>query len=364
MHLQGGIKADEAERKTAKTARERLSDLPRKGICAVYGRILSHAVFDLAIVDDIRNERPHDEIKKRKTEKADDIDDDIDPNGAGTHKIKQEARHCTAKTAEDTDLAFAESPRERNGDRRDRKPGEHTYGAHERGAVLAFEIVDKEILADGLSEKLRRQDRDRGYDDADERTAFDEHFCGIQDTCARLFRGGDGNALLGQKITNEITNDGEYGKDACGDREARSLDELIAVFIRGINEKRNENAHDDIGKDRADASENGKGSATVCVFCERRCHRAVGDIDGGIKNTAPKKIGREHIRDAQSHRCACHGALIHEKAYKRNGNGDYADPRTEFSVLFGVGAVDDAAHRDIRERIEKTRHEKKHADKL
>ena len=40
------------------------------------------------------------------------------------------------------------------------------------------------------------------------------------------------------------------------------------------------------------------------------------------------------------------------------------DPRTEFSVLFGVGAVDDAPHRDIRERIEKTRHEKKHADKL
>ncbi len=128
-------------------------------------------MFDLVIIDDIRDECPHDEIKEGKAEKTDDVDEDIDPDRACTQKKQQKTGNRTAKAPENADLALAEFFGQGGGKGGNDKSRKHTRKAHEGGAVLALEIIDEQILADGLSEKLGGENGDRGEDDADKRTA-------------------------------------------------------------------------------------------------------------------------------------------------------------------------------------------------
>ncbi len=363
LHLQFRIKPDKPERKAAETACERLSDLAGKGIGTVYRSVLANAVFYLVIIDDIRDECPHDEIKEGKAEKADDIDEDIDPDRACAQKKQQKTGDRTAKAAENTDLTLAEAFGQRGGERSNRQPREHTGKTHEGSTVFAFEIVDKEILTDGLTEDLSGKNGDRGKNDADKGTTAREHGECPSEVGILLYRGLDLNSFPDEKITEEIAEDGEHRQDACCDGKSFALYDLIAVFIGGIDKERDKNTDDDIGDDGADAAEDGKRGALIGICRDGGRHGAIGDIDGGIEKTAPKKIGREHICDAKPHRGIRNGALVHQKADKRNRKGDTADPRTEFTVFFCFGAVGDPSHADIGKRIEKTRDHKKQTDK-
>ena len=224
-------------------------------------------------------------------------------------------------------------------------------------------VVREDIGIHILHGQLSQKHQNGGHDDGQQRPVGHSVFEHLPNRdLFVLFAGIIRNPLCDQLIGEQIADDGQNRKEQCGPGNLAAVDHIYGFsggeghFIKGNQGQSDADKH--TGQHTADGAVGRQAGAVTRIGRNGRGHRAIGDVDAGIAERAPKNIGEGQIGDPGSsgpggYQIARKAGRIHQKGRNGHRQAHPQQPGFKFSCPGGFGGITDAAHGHIRDRVHK-----------
>ena len=356
----GSAVTDHGQQAAGQAGRERLTQLAGKGVDRIDGAVLTDAVADLGIIDDIGDHCPDDGVEEAQADEGGTVEADIDPDIGGLENKADDLQHRGHDAGYGGQLFFTEPAGQLGGkgctDEQDQHAAQQRSGRLGGGAAVE---VGEHIACHTLHGQHGQQQEEGGSNDAQQGTVGEhalEHLANVHLAVV----GGHIHTLTHQVKAEQVAEDGADRENACNDGHAAAGEDRLTID-GDVSHHGGANADHKAGQGAADGTPGGQLCAVLGVSRDGGSHGAVRDVDGGVEDRAPQDIGHKEPCHLEAVGHPGQTGLEDEEGCDGHRAAHPLEPGAELAVLGGLGAVHDLAHGHIGKGIHKAGDHHDHA---